>query len=71
MLRASEALGLPNLNSYSSADRIGMSGSRMVDSTAIVGRRVICFCSRKLSFYFYVVCGGNTVNAVEYVSCEK
>ena len=43
LLRALKALGLFNLNSYSSTDSIGVSGSSMVDSTTIVGRRVICF----------------------------
>ena len=68
MLRALKALGLFNLNSYSSTDSIGVSGSSMVDSTTVVGRRVICFVGENCHFIFMLFVEGNIVSAVEYVS---
>ena len=68
MLRALKALGLSNLNSYSSTDRIGVSGSSMVDSTTIVGRRVICFVVENCHFIFMLFVEGNIVSVVEYMS---
>ena len=63
-----KALGLSNLNSYSSTDRIGVSGSSMVDSTTIVGRRVICFVVENCHFIFMLFVEGNIVSVVEYMS---
>jgi hypothetical protein len=68
LLRALKALGLSNLNSYSRIDRIGVSGNNMVDSTVIVGRRVICFMEGNCHFIFMLFVEGNIVSAVEYVS---
>ena len=68
MLRALKALGLFKLNSYSSTDRIGVSGSSMVDSTTIFGKRVICFVVENCHFIFMLFVEGNIVSAVEYVS---
>lgn len=68
MLRALKALGLFNLNSYSRIERIGVSGSNMVDSTVIVGRRVIRFVVGNCHFIFMLFVEGNIVSAVEYVS---
>ena len=68
MLRALKALGLFNLNSFSSTDRIGVSGSSMVDNATIVGRRVICFVVENCHFIFILFVEGNIVSAVEYVS---
>ena len=68
MLRALRALGLSNLNSYSSTDRIGVSGSSMVDSTTIVGRMVICFVVENCHFIFMLFVDGNILNVVEYMS---
>ena len=68
MLRALKALGLFNLNSYSSTDSIGVSGSSMVDSTTVVGRRVICFVGENCHFIFMLFVEGNIVSVVEYVS---
>lgn len=68
MLRALKALGLFNLNSYSRIERIGVSGSNMVDSTVIVGRRVIRFVVGNCHFIFILFVEGNIVSAVEYVS---
>ena len=68
MLRALEALGLFNLNSYSRIERIGVSGSSMVDNATIVGRRVICFVVENCHFIFMLFVEGNIVNEVEYVS---
>ena len=68
MLRALKALGLFNLNSYSRIERIGVSGSNMVDSTGIVGRRVIRFVVGNCHFIFILFVEGNIVSAVEYVS---
>lgn len=68
MLRALKALGLFNLNSYSRIERIGVSGSNMVDSTVIVGRRVIRFVFGNCHFIFILFVEGNIVSAVEYVS---
>ena len=68
LLRALKALGLFNLNSYSSTDSIGVSGSSMVDSTTVVGRRVICFVGENCHFIFMLFVEGNIVSVVEYVS---
>lgn len=68
MLRALKALGLFNLNSYSRIERIGVSGSSMVDNTVIVGRRVIRFVVGNCHFIFILFVEGNIVSAVEYVS---
>lgn len=68
MLRALKALGLFNLNSYSRIERIGVSGSNMVDNTVIVGRRVIRFVVGNCHFIFILFVEGNIVSAVEYVS---
>lgn len=68
MLRALKALGLFNLNSYSRIERIGVSGSNMVDSTVIVGRRVIRFVVGNCHFIFILFVEGNIVSAVEYIS---
>ena len=68
MLRALKTLGLFNLNSYSSTDSIGVSGSSMVDSTTIVGRRVIFFVRENGHFIFILFVEGNIVSVVEYVS---
>ena len=57
-----------NLNSYSSADSIGVSGSSMVDSTTIVGRSVICFVGENCHVIFMLFVEGNIVHVVEYVS---
>lgn len=65
MLRALKALGLFNLNSYSRMDKIGVSGSSMVDNTTIVGRRVICFVIGNCHFIFMLFVEGNIVSAVE------
>ena len=63
-----KALGLFNLNSYSSTDKIGVSGSSMVDSTTIFGKRVICFVVENCNFIFMLFVEGNIVSPVEYVS---
>ena len=68
MLRALKALGLFNLNSYSRIERIGVSGSSIVDSTVIVGRRTVCFVVENCHFIFILFVEGNIVSAVEYVS---
>ena len=68
MLRALKALGLFNLNSFSSTDRIGVSGSSIVDSTIIVGKRVIYFVVENCHIIFILFVEGNVVSAVEYVS---
>lgn len=68
LLRALKALGLFNLNSYSSTDRIGVSGRSRVDITVIVGSRVICFILENCHFIFILFVEGNIVSAVEYVS---
>ena len=68
LLRALKALGLFNLNSYTSTDSIGVSGSSMVDSTTVVGRRVICFVGENCHFIFMLFVEGNIVSVVEYVS---
>ena len=68
MLRALKALGLFNLNSFSSTDRIGVSGSSIVDSTIIVDKRVIYFVVENCHIIFILFVGGNVVSAVEYVS---
>ena len=68
MLRALKALGLFNLNSYSRTDRIGVSGSSRVDSTTIVGKRVICFVVENCHFIFMLFVEWNIVSAVEYVN---
>ena len=68
MLRALKALGLFNLNSYSRIERIGVSGNSIVDSTVIVGRRIICFVVENCHFIFILFVEGNIVSAVEYVS---
>ena len=41
--RALKALGLVNLNSYSSTERIGVMGRNIVAIAVIVDRSVICF----------------------------
>ena len=68
MLRALKALGLFNLNSFSSTDRIGVSGSSIVDSTIIVDKRVIYFVVENCHIIFILFVEGNVVSAVEYVS---
>ena len=68
MLRALKALGLFNLNSYSRIERIGVSGNSIVDSTVIVGRRLIHFVVENCHFIFILFVEGNIVSAVEYVS---
>ena len=68
MLRALKVLGLFNLNSYSRIERIGVSGSSIVDSTVIVGRRLIRFVVENCHFIFILFVEGNIVSAVEYVS---
>ena len=68
LLRALKALGLFNLNSYSNTDSIGVSGSSMVDSTTVVGRRVIFFMRENCHFIFMLFVEGNIVSVVEYVS---
>ena len=68
MLRALKALGLFNLNSYSRIERIGVSGSSMVDSTVIVGRRLIRFVVENCHFIFILFVEGNIVSVVEYLS---
>ena len=68
LLRALKALGLFNLNSYSSRDSIGVSGSSMVDSTTIVGRRVVCFVRENCHFIFILFVEGKIVSVVEYAS---
>lgn len=68
MLRALKALGLFNLNSYSRIERIGVSGSSMVDSTVIVGKKIVCFVVENCHFIFILFVEGNIVSAVEYVS---
>ena len=68
MLRGLKALGLFNLNSFSSTDRIGVSGSSIVDSTIIVGKRVIYFVVENCHIIFILFVEGNVVSAVEYVS---
>lgn len=40
----------------------------MVDRTAIVGRRVMCFVEENCHFIFMLFVEGNIVKAVEYVS---
>lgn len=57
-----------NLNSYSSTDKIGVSGNNMVDRTVIVGRRIIRFVVGNCHFIFILFVEGNIVSAVEYVS---
>ena len=47
---------------------VGVSGSNMVDSTVIVGRRVIRFVVGNCHFIFILFVEGNIVSAVEYVS---
>lgn len=49
-------------------DRTGVSGSSIVDSTTIVGRKVICFVVENCHFIFILFVEGNIVSAVEYVS---
>ena len=68
MLRALKALGLFNLNSYSRIERIGVSGSSIVDNTVIVGRRVIRFVVGNCHFIFMLFVEGNIVSVVEYES---
>lgn len=68
MLRALKALGLFNLNSYSRIERIGVSGSSMVDSTVIVGKKIVCFVVENCHFIFILFVEGNIVSAVEYMS---
>ena len=63
-----KALGLFNLNSYSSTDKIGVSGNSMVDSTIIIGKRVIRFVVENCHFIFILFVEGNIVSPVEYVS---
>ena len=67
LLRALKALGLFNLNSYSSTERTGVRGKIIVDTT-IVGRRIICFVRSSHHFIFMLFVEGNLVSAVAYVS---
>ena len=67
LLRALKALGLFNLNSYSSTERTGVRGRIIVDTT-MVGRRIICFVRSSHHFIFMLFAEGNLVSAVEYVS---
>ena len=67
LLRALKALGLFNLNSYSSTERTGIKGKSFVDITIIFGRKIICFMESNCHFMLFME--GNMVSAVEYVSC--
>ena len=67
LLRALKALGLFNLNPYSSTERMGVRGRVIVDTT-VVGRRIICFVRSNHYFIFMLFVEGNLVSAVEYVS---
>lgn len=67
MLRVLKTLGLSNLNSYSSTERTSVKGKSFVDITIMFGRKIIYFVESNCHFMLFME--GNTVSAVEYVSC--
>ena len=52
-----KALGLVNLNSYASTERIGVVGRNVVATAVIVDRSVTCFTVQHRHI-FSVICGG-------------